>query len=99
MQLVRWGTVVLCAQVTPSEFNLLDDVLIERAAPALEFGTPVTMNGLVINNRCVTAGRTRGHNDVRCNGRTLDLFVVQQPLGGCDAFQRALEAPRRRGTA
>jgi glutamate synthase domain-containing protein 3 len=42
--------------VTTSGYNLLDDVLIERAAPALESGTPVTIDGLVINNRNRSVG-------------------------------------------
>merc|ERR1719482_1278422 len=34
--------------VTPSGYNLLDDVLIERASDALEHGTPVVIDGLEI---------------------------------------------------
>jgi len=42
--------------ITPSGFNLLDDVLVERATDALEHGTPVTIDGLTIANRNRSVG-------------------------------------------
>ena len=47
--------------VTPSGYNLLDDVLIERASRALEDQTPVIINGLTINNRNRSVGAMLSH--------------------------------------
>jgi len=75
-------------EVTTSGYNLLDDVLIERAQEALESGTPVTIHQVINNrNRSVGAmlsnevsrrygddGLPDGTIDIRLDGHTGQSF-------------------------